>query len=337
MLYAIDKKGKQYPAQGVTKQQLLFCPVCQGRVILKIGKQKIAHFAHKSRKVCTGFSEGETEEHLNLKQVVFDWLQRYSPHSAIRLEAYLPKIHQRPDVLYEILAIEIQCSTLPYRRFEKRTNTYQKNGYVVWWIMGRNFLKNKKLTMIEKSFCAFNEGCGLHLWQLDWKKRELILLYHMKETIQGKIMYEKKTWLFFCDPLPKLFNESVGDTKTKVLSKRVTYKRWIQQQLFSQHPKYIKLQGICYIHQKHLLYLPDWMYCDSNFFFYFKELVFLYRILYEEISISEIHKSNYGRYLRWLQKVFEYKKSWQVPLVREPVIYFSFYEECRRYSMCKPN
>ncbi len=26
-----------------------------------------------------------------------------------------------------------------------------------------------------------------------------------------------------------------------------------------QHPKYIKLQGICYTYQRHLLYLPDWI------------------------------------------------------------------------------
>lgn len=337
MLYAIDKKGKQFPAQKVTKEHLLFCPVCQGRVILKNGKQKSAHFAHKSCKVCTGFSEGETEEHLNLKQVVFDWLQRHSPNSAIHLEGYLPKIRQRPDVLYETLAIEIQCSTLPYRRLEERTNTYRKNGYGVWWIIGNNFLKNKKLTMIEKRFCAFNESCGLHLWQLDWKKKQLILRYHMKETINGKITYEKKSWLFFSGVLPNLFNEIVCDIKPEILSKRVTYKRWLQQQLFSRHPKYIKLQGICYTYQRHLLYLPDWMYRDSYFFFYFKELVFLYRILYEEVSISEAHKSNHGRYLRWLQKLFAYKKSWQFPLVRESIIYSSFYEECRLYSMCKPN
>lgn len=150
MFYAIDKKGKQHAAQEVTKEHLLFCPVCKGRVILKNGKQKSAHFAHKIRKICVGFSEGETKEHLSLKQVVFDWLQRYSPNSVIHLEGYLPKTRQRPDVLYEKLAIEIQCSILPYRIFEERTNTYQKNGYVVWWIIGKKFLRNKKLTMIEK-------------------------------------------------------------------------------------------------------------------------------------------------------------------------------------------
>ena len=51
--------------------------------------------------------------------------------------------------------------------------------------------------MIEKRFCAFNESCGLHLWQLDWKKKQLILRYHMKETINGKITYEKKIVVVF--------------------------------------------------------------------------------------------------------------------------------------------
>lgn len=92
----------------------------------------------------------------------------------------------------------------------------------------------------------------------------------------------------------KAFNETVGEIKPEILSKRVTYKRWLQQQLFSRHPKYIKLQGICYTYQRHLLYLPDWMYRDSYFFFYFKELVFLYRILYEEVSIRRHIKAIMG-------------------------------------------
>ena len=52
------------------------------------------------------------------------------------LEAYLPRLRQRPDILLANLAIEIQCSRLSHQRFIERTQNYLNNSYQVWWILG---------------------------------------------------------------------------------------------------------------------------------------------------------------------------------------------------------
>ncbi len=118
MLHAIDKNGNQYSADKSTKRQFLYCPECQEQVILKRGKQKNAHFAHKSRNMCIGSNGKETKEHLRLKRLFFDWLQRDLSNQEIYLEKYLPEICQRPDILYKNLVVEIQCSRLSFERFE---------------------------------------------------------------------------------------------------------------------------------------------------------------------------------------------------------------------------
>ncbi len=44
----------------------------------------------------------------------------------------------------------------------------------------------------------------------------------------------------------------------------------------------VSIQEQCYLRHKHLLYLSPWIYQNSRFFFYLREQVFLYRMLYEE-------------------------------------------------------
>ncbi|EOA3459960.1 competence protein CoiA [Enterococcus hirae] len=120
MMVAIDKHGKRYLATTCTKRQSLFCPACKEPVILKTGQQKTAHFAHKNLQDCFGFSEKETTEHLQLKKYFFEWCRQFVTHPPV-LEAYLPALRQRPDILCGDLAIEIQCSVLAYERMKERT------------------------------------------------------------------------------------------------------------------------------------------------------------------------------------------------------------------------
>ncbi len=201
--------------------------------------------------------------------------------------------------------------------------------------MGSRFLRNKRFTLLEKSFCMSDDSRGLHLWQLDWKKRQLILRYDIKESILGEITYKKSIWGFYSKELSKIFNWMKRESKPRERSNQLIDKRWLQRQLYSRRSNYLRLQGICYRYQKNLLCLSDWVYYDSSFFFYFKESVFLYRMLFEEVAGKMAQKSNYGRYLRWRQKIFEYRKNWSFPLISESTIYLSFYEECVKCSMYK--
>src|SRR5699024_3163532 len=103
MLIALNQDNEHVHAakiklvEQLPKHDLYSCPGCKAPVFLKKGKIKQAHFSHYAQSNCQMFSEGETEEHVLGKQLLFNWLiQQGYP---CQLEAYLPELKQRPDLL----------------------------------------------------------------------------------------------------------------------------------------------------------------------------------------------------------------------------------------------
>lgn len=154
MLTAKTKSGKRLClGYGYKKETLLnlrskeifVCQVCGEEVILKIGEQKIYHFAHKKSRTCLDFFENETEAHMNGKLQLFGWLKRQ--RIPVQLEYYDRKIKQRPDILFfyngKKYALEYQCSTIPEKLYLKRTENYLQNDYIPLWILGGNQYNEK--------------------------------------------------------------------------------------------------------------------------------------------------------------------------------------------------
>ena len=151
MLIATNKTNEQILAdKTLCKTNIYYCPSCQNRVHLKAGSTIRPHFAHYKKEACAAFSEGETEEHLLGKQQLYDWLVGLG-HS-VEMEAYLPELMQRPDLLLEgKIAIEFQCSGLSIEKIKERTKGYLNNGYKVVWILGEQFTYRRKLTAFQKA------------------------------------------------------------------------------------------------------------------------------------------------------------------------------------------
>ncbi len=158
MLLAMNEYHECCSAKYAEKEKMYYCRSCRKRVVLKKGKKKCAHFAHRKTENCSVFSEGESEEHLQLKECFMDWLGQSA--EPVFLEAYLPRLRQRPDILLANLALEIQCSRLSHQRFFERTKNYLNNGYQVWWILGHSFLGQRQFSLIEKSCCYYNRKRG---------------------------------------------------------------------------------------------------------------------------------------------------------------------------------
>ena len=131
----------QYPKTFLNDLRVnttFFCLQCSEKVILKNGMIKIPHFAHISNISCTQtFSEGESEDHLKGKLHLFEFLQKYS--LPVHLEAYLPFLQQRPDLYVQSesdpLAIEFQCSQIPAKMIERRTEGYITKQITPLWIL----------------------------------------------------------------------------------------------------------------------------------------------------------------------------------------------------------
>jgi competence protein CoiA len=132
--------------RNTTKDQLLLlrntskftCPQCETPLRLKIGKVVTPHFAHIVLTKClTSFSERETPTHLIGKQHLAEFFTRVG--CKVSVEAYLPKISQRPDLLVRnkrnTFAIEFQCSVIPIDDIEKRNVGYLRLKIPSIWLL----------------------------------------------------------------------------------------------------------------------------------------------------------------------------------------------------------
>ncbi|WP_075617317.1 competence protein CoiA [Paenisporosarcina indica] len=132
--------------QHMSREQLLqlrntsqfTCPQCENPLRLKIGKVVIPHFAHIVINNClTSFSERESPGHLKGKQQLTEFFARTGCEVAV--EAYLPKIAQRPDLLIQQkgkrFAIEFQCSVISSEDVAKRNQGYKSINLPSIWLL----------------------------------------------------------------------------------------------------------------------------------------------------------------------------------------------------------
>lgn len=131
---------------------MFFCPECKGKVILKIGTQKIPHFAHYRVTKCSRY-ENESGYHLAGKEKIYLWLKEMGLRP--KLEPYKESIRQRPDICFIYqgikVAVEYQCSIIPEQLIKKRTTVYQHNQYYPLWILGGNQFKRKNAEVVTLS------------------------------------------------------------------------------------------------------------------------------------------------------------------------------------------
>lgn len=114
MLFAYTKEKEMIPASESHEDTSFYCPDCGERLIRKVGKVKIPHFAHRCSGDCHGLSEGETPEHLELKQLFFSWGNQFEDDW--KLESHCPICRSVP----------IYCRT----NWQWRFNVRQSRGRV---------------------------------------------------------------------------------------------------------------------------------------------------------------------------------------------------------------
>jgi len=162
LLTAQTKTGKKIClGYDYKKETLLFfrskeefiCPVCGEEVFLKLGDQRVFHFAHKSGGRCRDFYESESVYHMDGKRQLYQWLRRQ--RIPAELEYYDKEIQQRPDIMFAYnrkkYALEFQCSSIPEKVFMKRTKTYLQNGYQPIWVLGSKHIHQKKKSIVSLS------------------------------------------------------------------------------------------------------------------------------------------------------------------------------------------
>lgn len=204
MFIAIDHEHNIIWANDHYADRQCYCPGCGGKVVFKKGVINQAHFAHKDQSLCQTFSEGETAAHVEGKLLMYEWLKKESIH--VELEAYLPELNQRPDLLIqykgESIAIEYQCSPISKEKIRSRTEGYVHNRMKVIWILGDKLKIKNALTSRQYDYLSLNMNGSYRLFQLDDKNRKIEVITDIKSSPAG-ITYHKSD-IHFSDSISYL-------------------------------------------------------------------------------------------------------------------------------------
>lgn len=197
------------------KAQHFYCPQCHEQVIIKAGPVKIPHFAHQRQTACDQhFSERESVTHLKGKQQLFNWLK--SKKVPVRLEAIIPELKQRPDLLACIqnkqYALEFQCSPINEQLFEARTDGFKAHGIKPIWILNNpseKFAKRTasvqalKLTHFQQLFMQ-RDGRLPYVVCYDVERQQFVYYHHLFFVRQNHYVAAISTLPLFAQHLPLL-------------------------------------------------------------------------------------------------------------------------------------
>lgn len=139
-----------------SKKGILTCPACGNPYEYCHGRVKTPYFRHKDKNICEDkYSEAETQEHLNGKRDLFEWIKTQKYIENPILEGWLPDTKQRPDIMFDYkgkkYVIEYQCTPISSEYFE-RHELYQVAGINDIWICGidKYMKKNMRTKTIEE-------------------------------------------------------------------------------------------------------------------------------------------------------------------------------------------
>ena len=130
--------GNRLEAENAERGLAYTCPKCERSVILKRGRIKIAHFAHKPPTDCT-WAKGETLAHLEAKKLFKDAF--VSRGLRAEVEFIVPSLpnDRRADVMVwspsgTRIAIELQHTNIGIEEIEARSFSYAREDIAQAWI-----------------------------------------------------------------------------------------------------------------------------------------------------------------------------------------------------------
>lgn len=140
MLTAILKPStERVEAQTAERRNAFSCPLCLSDVVLKHGKIRVAHFAHKTNRQCFA-AQPESQNHYNAKLLLAQALRSRGLNVGIETIVLSGDGDRRADVTAihpqrgTPFAFEIQDSPLTVEAIERRTISYASANVPVLWL-----------------------------------------------------------------------------------------------------------------------------------------------------------------------------------------------------------
>ncbi|MEZ4865329.1 MAG: competence protein CoiA family protein [Caldilineaceae bacterium] len=137
------------------------CPLCNGRMFLRVGYIKAAHFAHFAGECVTDIAtHPESHEHLYAKRRIAEYLRRQPDTESVELEVIIESALRRADIMLTTtngcrVAHEVQLSPITPQELEARTNDYAAQGIDTFWWLGE-----KADTDVNSRWCLLNTGAA---------------------------------------------------------------------------------------------------------------------------------------------------------------------------------
>ena len=171
-----------------SKKKILSCPACGRPYEYCHGKIKSPYFRHKDKEECIDrYSESETEEHMQGKKDLYEWVKSQHGVTNAVLEAWIPETKQRPDIMFTYnnkkYVIEYQCSPIASEYLE-RHELYNAAGIHDIWICGtEKYLgRNKRLNTLEKCRRLYYDTKSKVIYKMDsMDKKEFLCLSKLEE------------------------------------------------------------------------------------------------------------------------------------------------------------
>ena len=137
------------------------CPECGLVAVLRTGRLRAHHFAHRARAACP---YGETVEHLLAKKAVYETFKAHPLMASVELEAKIGD--RRPDVQavrspeqagepYAI-AVELQKSKIKPDLFWQRTRELSEQNVAVVWVK----MNPAWMRQVQEGATLFEDGIG---------------------------------------------------------------------------------------------------------------------------------------------------------------------------------
>lgn len=321
-LVQLTKWSQKEELKKLRERHRFYCPACKGQLLLKIGEVTIPHFAHFKNKHCSVFSEGEGRLHIKGKILLYNWFKAQG--IPVRLEPYLARIKQRPDLLLKIKntykAIEFQYSPISSTKVLQRTRGYTSLKIETIWIAhwGSPFFTGIQKMKINQFYDQFIQDNMLVTFDVSAKRfNKSIKLFHI--IGQQFFTYNESTLLAFTNyPFKRISGNEVNrqiltemwfEERQRVLKNRLRFNKRGLKDAFFQY---------CYVHRIALLDLPNWIGLPSkhkgNYHSAEWQLVIVlllkeyeedrvYDIFYRRFYFYSVPREVIGQYIRFLKRV----------------------------------
>ncbi len=135
MIIALDKDNKRVHIDMAVSKGDYFCPYCSKPLVMRKGKVRQHHFAHKASAYSDEFCSDEWARngYYDISEWHLEWQKCY-PYENQEIPLQVGNIKHRADVLTSHTVIEFQHSRLSAEAFNERNNFYQSLGCKVIWL-----------------------------------------------------------------------------------------------------------------------------------------------------------------------------------------------------------